>query len=228
MRYAPCWPHLASPLLVRAKRGKEREDVGAAERERWPATAPHLGAEEQGQQPAEGGGRGVAAELWGPPPRRRVRSCACAGAEGGEESDTDPAGRAAALAPATAGGSLEMGSSRPSRLCAAPEMGSWSRSSRTAHGCTAAASRGRRRAPESLPPHAEERGAERRRWGGRRCGPAGSVCRSSAAWRRRQARRAVVEGSGVGGGSEGEGEAESSEGKRKGERGSGTGEGVVI
>jgi hypothetical protein len=82
MRYALCWPHLASPLLVRAKRGKEREDVEAAERERWPATAPHLGAEEQGQQPAEGGGRGVAAELWGPPPRRRVRSsatcCACA------------------------------------------------------------------------------------------------------------------------------------------------------
>jgi hypothetical protein len=134
MRYAPCWPHLATPLLVRAKRGKEREDAGAAERERWPATAPHLGAEEQGQQPAEGGGRGVTAELWGPPPRRRVRSsatcCACAGAKGGEEPDPDPAGRAAALAPAAAGGSLEKGSSRPSRLCAAPRGGQKPRATR--------------------------------------------------------------------------------------------------
>jgi hypothetical protein len=58
--------------------------------------------------------------------------CISAGAEGGEEPDPDPAGRTTALAPAAAGGSLEMGSSRPSRLCAAPEMGSSSRSSRPA------------------------------------------------------------------------------------------------
>jgi hypothetical protein len=58
--------------------------------------------------------------------------CVIAGAKGGEEPDPDPAGRAAALAPAAAGGSLEMGSSRPSRLCAALEMGSSPRSSRPA------------------------------------------------------------------------------------------------
>jgi hypothetical protein len=125
---APPRPAVVGP---RQERKGERRCRG---RERWPATAPNLGDEEQGQQPAEGGGRGVAVELWGPPPRRRVRSsstcCACAGAEGGEEPDPDAAGRAAALAPAAAGGSLEMGSSRPSRLCAAPRGGQKPRATR--------------------------------------------------------------------------------------------------
>jgi hypothetical protein len=40
MRYAPCWPHLAPPLLVRAKRGKEREDVGVEREMAGHCTAP--------------------------------------------------------------------------------------------------------------------------------------------------------------------------------------------
>jgi hypothetical protein len=72
---------------------------------------------------------------------------------------------------------------------------------------------------------AQKRGAGRRRWGGRRCGPTGSGCRSSAGWRRWRARRAVVEGGGWATAPRG---SKRLEGKRKGERGWDRGKGGVV
>jgi hypothetical protein len=166
MRYALCWPHLTSPLLVRAKKGKEREDAGAEEREIWPSTAPHLGAEEQGQQPAEGGGRGVAAELWGPPPaapalrhrwsqgRRGAGSgscrpgrCSCSRRRRGLAGDglVPPVKVVRRAGDGLLAPLVEAGASR-----GAVDDGA-------AHECTATTSCGRRPPPEPLPPRAEEK-----------------------------------------------------------------------